>query len=68
MQTETNLLPCPFCGSDDISEGEALSQKDGKYYKQTGCNDCGALGPIKAANVNDIYDDGSASKAWNTRA
>lgn len=33
----SKLLPCPFCGSNDISEGEALSERNGKHYKQTGC-------------------------------
>jgi len=66
MQPETNLLPCPFCGSTDISEGEALSERKGKRYKQTGCADCGAMGPIKL--VHDIYDNSPANKAWNTRA
>lgn len=40
----TTLLPCPFCG-ELASSGEALSENDGRYYVQTGCSACGALGP-----------------------
>lgn len=65
VQAETNLLPCPFCGSTDISEGEALSLREGKRYKQVGCTDCGALGPVKL--VKDIYDNEPSNKAWNVR-
>jgi hypothetical protein len=37
VTTDNNeLLACPFCGAhgDDISSGEALLEKDGKYHKQ----------------------------------
>lgn len=40
-----DLLPCPFCGEPG-SSAEALSEKGGRYYTQTGCAGCGALGPI----------------------
>ena len=61
------LLPCPFCGSTNISGGEVLGEnRDGTEYKQTGCLDCGALGPM--ATPADIYDESGCNKAWNMRS
>jgi Lar family restriction alleviation protein len=64
------IKPCPFCGSTEISEGEAMSGADeGPRYKQTGCESCGALGPRAEVLVgDDIFDDASANEAWNRRA
>jgi hypothetical protein len=39
-----DLSSCPFCGGP-ASSGEGLSEHQGKYFIQTGCCECGALGP-----------------------
>ena len=62
---EIVLKPCPFCGSNEISEGESMLKKDGRYHKQNGCTNCGAFGPITV--VNDIRNNTRANKAWNWR-
>jgi Lar family restriction alleviation protein len=65
------LLPCPFCGSADVSEGEILSSDadGGNRCTQSECINCGAAGP-KAALAPDEVDYGStkANAAWNARA
>ena len=61
------LLPCPFCGSTNISGGEVYGEnRDGTVYKQTGCLDCGALGPM--VTPEDVYDEQGCNDAWNTRS
>jgi hypothetical protein len=63
---DRELLPCPFCGSNNISSGESLGKNsDGTYNKQTGCVDCGALGSL--VDVVDIYDNSGCDAAWNKR-
>ena len=48
------LKPCPFCGSDDISEGP--------HSPYIICNGCGAFGP---GNSDVTHEEAIA--AWNTR-
>ena len=48
------LKPCPFCGSDDLSEGP--------HSPYIICNGCGAFGP---GNSDVTHEE--AIKAWNTR-
>jgi hypothetical protein len=65
------LEACPFCGSHNISSGESLVSDDEGYGKQTGCEDCGALGPIvRIVEDHIIGPDASevADAAWNRRA
>ena len=67
----SDLLSCPFCGSENVESGEALVVKDENYYAQTGCEDCGALGQIKPVPKGKLYDperNKHADQAWNTRA
>lgn len=67
----SDLKACPHCGGA-ASSGEALSVKGGRYYSQTGCADCGALGPrveitgpaVLAAVRNATP---AADAAWNQR-
>lgn len=62
------LLPCPFCGSDEISSGEVLLSHEhdpDTLYMQTGCLSCGALG--SKTKEDDIYTV-NCDVAWNTRA
>lgn len=48
--TETELKPCPFCGSRDLSN-------DGHYVH---CEDCGATGPDEP-----IPDSDWVAVRWN---
>ncbi|WP_267550300.1 Lar family restriction alleviation protein [Rhizobium rhizogenes] len=50
------ILPCPFCGSDEISHGYQAPP----YQGTAQCHDCGA------AIIED--DEEAAIKAWNRRA
>jgi Lar family restriction alleviation protein len=50
--------PCPFCGSDTYSEGEAPNHEMGNFH--VWCK-CGARGP-------DESDTAAALSAWNRRA
>ncbi|MBQ5963187.1 Lar family restriction alleviation protein [Massilia sp. ZL223] len=65
-----NLLPCPFCGSANISAGEVLAMDAaGETVKQSVCMDCGACGPGAALDEGEIdYGDVKSSAAWNRRA
>lgn len=61
------MLPCPFCGSTNISSGQVmLKDLDGSFTKQTRCEDCGACG--SEVVVTDIYDNSGCDAAWNKRA
>ena len=65
--TGLGLMPCPFCSSTNISGGEVLGEhRDGTKFKQTGCLDCGALGPM--VEPLDTYDESGCNDAWNTRS
>ena len=63
------LLACPFCGSDDVSEIglRRMCREDEtagwiRYY--VGCHQCG--GTIGSINVSGARDE--AVKRWNTRS
>jgi len=66
----SELLPCPFCGCTDISEGEVLTDNpDGGASTQSMCRGCGALGPDAHLREGEV-DFGSvkSTAAWNRRA
>jgi Lar family restriction alleviation protein len=62
------LKPCPFCGSENISSGEVHgTHPNGYSFKQTGCLDCGSLGPEVKEKTTYAESDDKADKAWNRR-
>lgn len=62
MRTKNERLkPCPFCGSENISTGQALVAI-GPYNNVITCGDCGMY--CKPA----VIEMGDAIKAWNRRA
>jgi len=76
-----NLSDCPFCGSDRISGGEATGkyspieiemnpERADKFWTQTGCLDCGALGPVQHDVDPNAMFEGSlkANDLWEKRA
>lgn len=67
---EQGPLPCPFCGSGDVSDGEVLSEMPrGRVTTQSMCRNCGALGPEAALLPNEVdYGSVKARAEWNTRA
>lgn len=70
MSPENRLKPCPFCGSENIEEVKSSLMREGKYYAQAGCLDCGAMGPEKLCYPG--VDFGSrkllpSTEGWNLR-
>lgn len=51
MTDDAKLLPCPFCGSDDIDAEFALvAEPDGRNHHEPGCMECGATAPANLWN------------------
>lgn len=50
------LLPCPFCGGEDLQQGEGIK-----------CETCGAEGPYIGGDSDDAEED-FYEAAWNKRA
>lgn len=66
------LEQCPFCDSKNISPAEILGiNPNGKYFTQTACLDCGAVGPEIIHDNNDFESLVKATQdsvdAWNRR-
>ena len=58
-----DLLPCPFCGSNDLRIPKNIESENGYIVAKATtveCLECGASGP-KIAYVSDVL------KAWNER-
>lgn len=68
MSTKTELLPCPFCASENIGVGASQDMDDAGNYIEEGrqwtvlCNGCGASSSLYS------HSEGEAIAAWNTRA
>lgn len=61
----SEILPCPFCGSDDLS---FYSSNDncGFQCAYISCNNCFCKGPC-FCNQIDHEPDNNVRKAWNDR-
>lgn len=55
METKTELLPCPFCGGNDVSIENSFAGS-----KKPVCLDCGASLPPSITEA-------AAIENWNTR-
>ena len=56
------LLPCPFCGGEDVYTSSTGSNRDmGREYYAVTCALCGAVG-------SDTLEPESPAASWNTRA
>jgi Lar family restriction alleviation protein len=55
-QEQGELMPCPFCGGDDV---RPYGIRRDSFRVE--CNNCGNLGPIKKGDRQE------AITAWNTR-
>jgi Lar family restriction alleviation protein len=68
--TETELKPCPHCGSAEVSMSySATMQSPEPFARFVECEECCASGP--AVDVAPMGDDAAQSRAaelWNTRA
>jgi len=54
---DISLIPCPFCGSEDLSIEDARAPDDGKMVY---CHGCIAQGPLCESRFN-------AAMTWNKR-
>lgn len=65
----SDLKTCPFCGSENIDSAFVRGYANGDRKQPivaTGCNDCGAVGPVVRVPDNRTGYAESAEK-WNTR-
>jgi Lar family restriction alleviation protein len=60
-----NLLPCPFCGSTEVSLSTASNMVNEVCSKFAECHVCAAMGP--ECMPSNLSDD-EATKLWNNRA
>ena len=66
-----NLLPCPFCGSSDLSfrtEMEGIDCRTAiECTDYVACGNCGAQGP-PVGSTEMLWEDTAAAAAWNQRS
>ena len=69
------LLPCPFCGSEDVFFNRNFNQRLDVYFAWIECDCCGARtkGCSSADDPakNDAWDNKACdrcAKAWNRRS
>lgn len=68
---DQEALECPFCGSNEISDGEILTgdPSSGLAHTQSECQSCGAIGPRANLDAGEVdYGCVKAIAAWNHRA
>ena len=58
------ILPCPFCGSRDLSETQVGEDNEDTFAIE--CNQCLAMGGYYGGNDSTSPDD--AAQFWNTRS
>lgn len=63
-KNKEGLLPCPFCGSADVT-----FERLWHGYHRVSCTDCGADGPAfdNARKVQGRWPKDAAGEAWNRR-
>jgi len=77
-EIEDKLLPCPFCGGEDIEFSLIHPSHNGKpdmsywCYWEILCPDCGANfeeGVVTGRQTPDVWEKAKQNiiKAWNTR-
>jgi Lar family restriction alleviation protein len=59
----SDLLPCPFCGSANVTLEELVYCRD--EFPGVTCDDCEALGPCGDDNADAIA---KWNRAWQARA
>lgn len=59
-----NLLPCPFCGSKDVSDSFSFDIDNNPFSVFIECIDCSAMGPVLDLKKFTKED---AGVLWNVR-
>ena len=63
----TDLLPCPFCGGNELILKSKEFQKENLFVGCISCFDCHAMGSRWiSSDLHFLNDD--AAKAWNKRS
>ena len=69
---ESELKPCPFCGSDDVEiVRQDWEEDETSHHNTVNCNHCGATVSFAVCECTRGYESISADETvrmWNTRA
>lgn len=68
MSDKTELLPCPFCGSDDIEVHMDEHELLGGWFGTAKCGSCDAVGSIPEIGETEDKAFLLAVSAWNERS